>query len=745
MIAYSEIATLDPEQHERIQALFERSSAIWDLPEDEGKLEIWDEFIEDCERAEFPHLIASARFGQYTTLVKAGLAVPALDAYVRLMQVIHRHGDLIAPENVGRMLNSIATASMRLVDDPTVPLEQITRAIDLVEQQIRQRGADIVGVYVARAVVSAARGDAEATFDWIQRWRSENSVEWRPDDSGVIQMELPLVARFDLPRATETLEQRLRMLEIDPGQLDATRSDAENATPLLILLAFFYVRAGRRSDANLIADQLLAGVGASRLARDGVAEFLIPVLEERPEAALEAVDHTLRNLHLDGSDWEATAATARNRILADPIGDEGGLLRALAVEAAASLDRRGGTDVHSRELDEFWWAGLPAPTRPEVVDDEDVWGDVEERAETILASGWLPRTASVSMDEPPISIKHRYVAHLGATMDLLSAETSEDADALAASLSARSEQLKCATTRYCVPLLHGLRAGQQGDIATLVRHFRAAQVELRNDSDAIEDSIAAIGERFFAVTVDQAVAAPEVTWPEIEELIEAEVRLRAVTGGPTAHLTLARAEVAAHRGDTASLRAALSQLGPQLEAEGKLLDRVTVDLEVVRLTAFAAPAFAAATARRILADGDAEQVRAATAWLCWLDARSGDRAAASAELARILESVDGDVDAFGPLPGWVLLEGIAAPGTELGPLIDALLADVDESPSDLMIFAACGSALLATAPDDPRGPDLRARAADITRRLDARNGDDRWSTWVRDRWFPGNASFGVTA
>ncbi|GAB3291515.1 hypothetical protein [Pseudoclavibacter terrae] len=744
MIAYSEVSSLDDEQQERIQSLFERSSAIWDLPEDEGKLEVWDEFIDDCERAEFPHLIASARFGQYTTLVKAGLAVRALDAYVRLMQVIHRHGDLIAPANVNRMLNSIATASMTLVDDPVVPLEQITRAIDLVEQQIRQRGADIVGVYVARAAVAAARGDGVATLDWVQRWRSENSVEWRPDDSGVIQMELPLVARFDLPRATEALEQRLRMLEIDPGAFDEARSEAANAVPLLILLAFFYVRAGRRADANLIADQLLDGVGSARLARDGVAEFLLPVLEERPRAALAAVDETLRNLHFDGSDWEATAAVARSRTLADPNGEEGQLLRVLVEQTAAELDRRGDTDVHARELETFWWAGLPTHPRPAVVDDPKVWGDVEERAETILAAGWLPRTGSVSSEDPPISIKHRYVAHLGATMELLSAETPEDADALAASLAARSEQLKCASTRYCVPLLHGLRAGQQGEIATLVRDFRRSQTELLRAPDAIEDAFQAIGERFFTVTVEQAVAAPEVSWSEIEELIEAEARLREVTGGPASHLTLARAEIATHRDDVASLRAAVEQLAAELEADEKLLDRVTVDLEVVRLTAFVAPAFAAATAKRVLATGDAEQVRAATAWLCWLDARSGD-GDASAELARVLESVDGDVEAFGPLPGWVLLEGVAAPGAELGPLIDALLADLDDAPSDLMIFAACGSALLATSPDDPRGPELRARAADITRRLDARNGDDRWSTWVRDRWFPGDTSFGASA
>ena len=72
MIAYSDLDTLGDEEQERIQSLFERSATIWDLPEDEGKIDVWDEFVEDCERASFPHLIASARFGQYTPWSRRG-------------------------------------------------------------------------------------------------------------------------------------------------------------------------------------------------------------------------------------------------------------------------------------------------------------------------------------------------------------------------------------------------------------------------------------------------------------------------------------------------------------------------------------------------------------------------------------------------------------------------------------------------------------------------------------------------
>ena len=83
-------------------------------------------------------------------------------------------------------------------------------------------------------------------------------------------------------------------------------------------------------------------------------------------------------------------------------------------------------------------------------------------------------------------------------------------------------------------------------------------------------------------------------------------------------------------------------------------DRYAVELEIIRLSARYAPQFATAVATRVADTGDAEQVRAANAWLCWFGARQGDPRAAPA-LAHLLASVEGDVTEFGPLPGWVLL------------------------------------------------------------------------------------------
>ena len=67
------------------------------------------------------------------------------------------------------------------------------------------------------------------------------------------------------------------------------------------------------------------------------------------------------------------------------------------------------------------------------------------------------------------------------------------------------------------------------------------------------------------------------------------------------------------------------------------------------------------------------------------------------------------------------------------------------SPSDLLVFAAAGSALLELGTGDPRGAELRAESIHVTRQLDARNGNRFWSEWIRDRWYPGDQAFGVSA
>lgn len=737
MISYADVPDLEGPTRDRIVDLLERSNEIWDLPEDLDKVQAWEELVDECERAEFPHLAASARFGQYSTLRQAGMVPETFEAYVRLMQLIHRHGDYIAPANLHRFLDQVPVVVSTLAEEPSFPLARMAQAIDLVEREIRARSGDMASIHLARAYLAAATGDGRATFDWLNRWHAEGSPEWRADDPGTVEMEIPTVARFDPAGAAQLLEQRLRTMDIALDRVDLEHPDADSHLRLVTLWGALQARLGRRDAADRIADQLLQWCDTEELARISIPENLLVVLENRPAEAQVAVDRALANHSFDETDWEITAAMARNRILADPDGEEGRLLQALAEQAVEAHDLRGGTDVHRLELHEFWWSGLAPGPRPRALDDPGVWADREERAEHILAAGWLQRTTPVVTDDPPIGIKYRYLALMEEVAAVLTAPTPVEAAEMAERLYARGKQLRCPTACFGVRLMHALHAGQAEDVAGLVRGFELAQQELEADHPWIEPSLRAAAEGIFTTVVQLMVADPGTSWQRIEALIQAEARLRDRTGAPRTPLIQARAEIAAHLGDGPGLHRLVGEIAAQLESEEDQLDRHAIDLAVVRMASRYATNFAGQLAQWIAETGDLEQRRAATAWLCWLRNVSGDRGGA-AELLALLDSVDRDLEEFGVLPHWVLLEG-AAGGGDIAWLIDAVLADSDpDSGGDLSVTAAAGSALLALAPEDERGPRLRSSALRIAARLDERNGNSYWSDLVRDRWFPGH-------
>ena len=75
-----------------------------------------------------------------------------------------------------------------------------------------------------------------------------------------------------------------------------------------------------------------------------------------------------------------------------------------------------------------------------------------------------------------------------------------------------------------------------------------------------------------------------------------------------------------------------------------------------------------------------------------------------------------------------------------------VIADVHaEAGPELFVVAAAGSLLRAVAADDPRGPELRDRAARLARALDQRDGTTTTSDFVRDRWFPGDPTFAAAS
>ncbi|VXB25836.1 conserved hypothetical protein [Pseudoclavibacter sp. 8L] len=743
MIGYADLQDLQGEQRERVQALYDRSHRLWALPNDMGKVDALEEFIGDCERAQLPPLIASALFDLHVTYGDGGLTREALTAFARLMRHLDRYGDLVHPSNVTRMLNAVATSTLTMLNDPTLPLEQLTRVIDLVEAQVRRRGTDPVGVLVARAAIASARGDGRETADWIERWRSEASEEWRADDLGVIQIELPLIASFDLKRATETLEQRLRMVGIDRDRLDIQQRI--EAIPVLAMLAFFHLRSGNVAEARAIADQLLDGVGIEVLVREAVACQLIPILEHRPDAALFVVDDVLRNLSLDESDAETLAAVARNRLLADPDGDEGGLIRLLAQQAAAALDRRGATDMHIRELADFWWAGLESRPTPSAVQDDETWGDPSERALLILSAGWLTREGSVREDRIPLSLWERYTALFDRFRELMATASMEETNALAAELEAEGERLHCATTRFCVPLFHSLQSSMLGANGQVVDLYHRAQRSLATDPTAVNATYRGFAPSAFLLALLDGVSTPSVPWAQVDAVIEVEDQLRTWTGGSEARVHFARAEIAAHNGDLVELRERTDRMFASLAADEEPFDRNILDLVAVRQTALPLPDIARKAATRVAEAGNELQRRGAAGWLCWMRVRDGDPSGAT-ELAALLESVGGATEEIEQLPGWAMLEALTDADVDLVSVVDALLTEAVEGDcTEIELFAAASRVLQDRAPTDPRGAKLRNDVERIARRLDERNGHNGWSTHLHDRWLNEDRVFGARA
>lgn len=735
MISYRDVGALDDATRAEVEALLDRSRAISQLPEDRGQVAAWERLAADCDRIGFPHLTTTARLSQYHLLSSGGETSEAINAFVRLMQVIRRHSNLIDPRKTEIVLGEISMAVITALDDPTVPMQRIEKMIDLVDQEVRLQGTDRAGVHIARAALSCSRGDARGTFEWLERYRAEGSEGWQPNDPAVLQIDVPLVARFDPAGADQMLVQGARANGID---LDRPGAESVNgdSIELWVLHAFLLRRLGRHAEADRVADSLLAAQAVEALVREAPPEQLVPVLENHPEAALVVVDHVLANVLFDGTKWEVIAALARDRVRADPEGLEGRLLQRLADESAAAHDARGATGVHAGELADFWWAGLPSagPGNGSQSIDPHSWEDPDARAELILAAGWLDRAGWVSFYDAPHALSLRYRQLLEDSMELVSAVDDAEADTLAERLRAEADRLHCAATRVNVPLFRAGCAADHGDIDGLVTGFLQAQSDFLQVYESLPDFVPQSLEALFVAAVQLTVAEPSITWQQIEELISAKQRIVAETGlTPTTSLHLAHLEVAAHRGQVDEVRRHVEVVLGAMREESQQLDGVKLLLSVVRLTAEPAPDIAEILARQAAAAGDEIQARAGTAWLCWFAHRRGEPGAAE-ELRRVVDSVAGDAEALGPVPGWVVLDVLAHAGGDVLPLVEALLTEAEPlSAESLGLLVSAGAVLRDQLPDDPRGREFQERAVAITRGLDERNGGTRWSRWLDER------------
>lgn len=736
MIRHDEIYDLPPEQTERVRALIDRGQELFDMPNDLSTVEAWEKQFADAEAEGVPHYAASARFGQLSIYLSGGLAHESLAAYARLMQYVERYGEYINASNIQRFLGSLSSVVSLLVEDASISREQMERVIDLVERQTRARGLNLGEIYLARAELASDLGDVAAMHEWRHRWHAAGHEDWSEDNYDTTQRDVALLAPHDPAEAVALLERRFAAWGVPPGPLDPEDPDLDVLASLRVRLAFLFARIGRRDIAATIGNDIADQFSAEWLTRNTLLEEALIALEHRPEDAYVVADYALSQIEFGHSDWQLVASLARNRILADAQGEEGRLLQQIAFENAEALDERGGTDWHTLELQQFWFAGLPEAPRPTIIDDPEIWGHIEERAERILRAGWLQRQQrGVDPTNPPIGIGGRYQELTMSAVGLFETESAEEADALEASIYARAQELRYPSAAYSARLMRGARAVEDGDYPGFLRAFAEAQQEQLQHHDMIEPGIRAAALGMFPVAIQAGVLEPTVSIQMLQNIIQTQEQLRSIAEMPLAPLLLAHAELAAHFGDGETLFRLVSQITQQSEAEQDDLDRHRIALSTVRLVWPYSSEYARGLAEWVLNEtNDPEHQRNAFTWVGWFDLRNGGDARADTVI-EMFESVDGDVNEFGSVPNSVLLDVVATRRDALPWVLEAVLENSDAGVApELDTWAVAGKLLLERNPEDARGLELRDLALRIVGELDARNGNTFQSTILQQRF-----------
>lgn len=737
MIRYDDIKSLEGEQAERVFALIDRGSEIGEMPNDLATVAAWEKHAVDCEAEGLPHYAASARFHQFSIYSLGGRPIEALESFARLMQLVTRYGDYIAPANVAAFLGSVSSITANVVEEPSISRDHAEQVVALVEAQMRARGLDMSNVYLAHAELATEFGDEAAMQEWRHRWLAEGSPEWPPLSADTVSREVAVIAPLNPAEAVSVLESRFSAMGVRPGPIDLEHPEAHLIAVLRVRLAWLYARTGRKDVAATLGDELLNQFTAQWLSRNTIVEEALVALEHRPQEALVVADYALSQTTFGPAEWRLHAALARNRVIADPQGAEGRLLQQIALEGAAAHDERGNTDLHSRELEEFWLTGLPEGPRPQVIDTPTIWSDAESRAEQVLRAGWLQRISGVSPQNSPIGMREKYVELAQRPNDIFGAETTEAATALAAQIHAEAADLKYSSSLFASHLMLGFHASELGDYVALVEGYAAAQQEMLVHHDSIDLSLRQAAEGAFVSVVAVAVSEPRISLARIHEIIDTERATRELTGGPSTPLVQGQAELAAHLGDGDTLLRLVGDLVQRSQAEEQDVDRMAVFLEVVRLTWQYAPDYAESLAKGVFSEtNDPAQQRAARAWVGWFGMRKGTQTHVD-DVLTMLESVDRDVSEFGSVPASVLVELATQRPDALPWVIEAALADASPGAAvEVETFAAVAKVLLERFPADERGPRLRDEALRIAADLDARNGNTAQSTMMRQRWFP---------
>ncbi|MEE1650236.1 hypothetical protein V1260_05470 [Brachybacterium sp. J144] len=745
MIRYDEVAGLTGEQAQRFRALLDRSNELSDMPDDLGTIRAWEEQIAACEAEGVPHLAASGRFAQYSIYSTGGMPAAALETYARLMQIVGRYGDHINPKNLTLFLGTVADLVVTAGEDPSVPRPQLERIVDLVEKQTVAHGFDLSYVTLARASLAAEFGEHDRALALLDTWQGIGSPEWPPFDANTVTREVMILEAVDPRLAAETLTRRLTAMGVPPGPIDEHREDHVQVRLLRVLLGSLFARAGRWDLAARIGDELLDQYGIERLVRSAEIPDVLLVLEHRPDEARVAADFGLENSGLDHVDWRVQAALARSRSLEAQHSEEAALLRALASEAAAAHDARGRTDVNTRELQDFWFAGLPpaaaiAAGGSDARSGSDADVDPADRAERILRAGWIPRrTAPVTLGAVPISLKDRYVELHEQAMSISEIESAEEAEAAVAATIARARELRMPMAEFIARLMHAFHAYQAGDHASMVLRYPRVQSAQRAAPDGIEPALEKAAAGLFVPVVLTALDLPSIPLELVAEIIADETSLRAVTGMPTTPLAVAELARAAHLGQLGEIGPRLEEVRTRLAAEARDVDPHDVHLDVARILAPVDPGVVPDLVDPVLnTSHDPAQQRPAYAWLTWAALRAGRPAEGHvAAVLDQLERVDREFEEFGDLPRSVVLEVASRAPAARGWVVDAALADTTPGdPTHLDTFAGAARLLLDHAPEDERGPRLREDALRIAAALDRRNGSEVQSALLRERFFP---------
>lgn len=742
MIRHSEMHDVDDASREVIEGLFERLQAIRELPENLSQVDAFEDLAADAESFGFPHIVGSCRWGQFWTYYGINDHKSAAQAYLVLMQHIHRYASYISDNIVDSSLREVYVAVEAMLDDAGFALDRIIRVIDLVEEHVVARGLSRANVFMARAQVASASGDTGGTIEWIDRVFAEGDEDWQPMSIGTIEIEVPIVGQVDPARAIATVESRLRAFGVDVRRLTATQTGPLSSA---IHLTFLLRRLGHDDDARALADHLVDTFGMPTLEENTLDPAdLVLMLTHRPQDALEYADRLLGSQRFDGTGFRQVAALARFRLAVDPEGEEGRLLRAYAEDLAALRDARGGTDLSRSELRDVWWKGLADVTRPAAADTAE-WQDVEDRAELILGAGWLPRKGRVSFVDTPVALRDRFLQVMNESAELFGLESREESLALAQQLHARALRLRSATALYLIAVAHGFSAGSDGDVNALAHDYERAQQELLAAGGAIPEFFESAADTMFRVMMETGLSNASISWDQLQRIFATEVTLRKMSDRAVTPVVLAEAQVAYQSRNMERFGIAMDKVRQSMDRDGDRIDPFAITLSLVELAAFVGPDFAAANAQWLIDTAPAEYARGGQAWLSWLRTRSGDPEAPAA-LRRLVAELDDDLDAFHGVPEYVLLDSLARSGVDMLPFVDAALESISPiTGGDLPTVASAASILLRVAPDDSRGPELREQALRLARALDERDQGTVTTTWVRSNWFPNDPAFGASA